>query len=310
MIRHKLNPIIIREIRSRMRRRQTFFGFTGYVIGLGILVWGFYTIFYYSNTALSYNNLPASSAQYGSTIGKVIFSSITLLLLMIFPFNAVAFASDSIAGEKERQTYEILRITTMTTRHIVLGKLGAVFIFLVLYLLLALPIQALAFLFGGVTLGELLISTGGILVTGLAFAALGVYISSLVKTVRVATALSATLIIMGLYVLPFAIWLVFIIAPPLFNDVFYQPSLPLMLLLIYGGGFLLCLNPLSAAITTGIAASEGNGYFFFSITQSIQGGTITLWVVSPWLVYVLFYSLLTLLLIWLSTRRLMKMSEV
>ena len=308
MIHPKINPIILREIRSRMRRRQTFFGLTGYVVGLGALVWSFYAIFYYSNVIYNYNNLPASNAQYGSEIGKVIFISITLLMLMIFPFNAVAFVSDAIAGERERQTYEILRITTMSTFQLVSGKLGAVFIFLVLYLLLALPIQALSFLFGGVTMGEVFIATIAVLVTGLTFAALGIYISSLARTAKMATAISTSLIILFVYVVPIIIWLLILLAPPFISDLLSGRTWLSLLLVVYGGGLLASLNPLGAAILTSVAAADGKGYFLFTITDTIQSGPVTLWVISPWLVYVFSYSLLALLFVFLTTKRLSKLS--
>jgi hypothetical protein len=83
-------------------------------------------------------------------------------------------------------------------------------------------------------------------------------------------------------------------------------------LLIYGGGFLLSINPFGAAIMTGTLAEQGNGYFFFSWTETIPGGqgqTITLWLVSPWLVYVIFHTLLAWGLVSLTIRRVARVSN-
>ena len=305
-----INPIILREMRSRMRTRKTFIGLTWTAIlcaGLaGIIYVGFYESA--TNGQVSYN-LATPSIELGPYIGKAIFSTIVLLMLGFLPFLAASLASDSIVGEKERQTYEMLRITALPTRHIVLGKLGAVFSFLLLHILVALPLLSLAFLFGGVAFSEVMIAILGLLVTAVAFGALGVYISSLTRTLKMATALSGSLILFGLYAIPGILWAIFVIGPLLIGPTINSPAdLPAYyyLLLVYVGGFAISVNPLGAAIATGVAAASGMGYFFVSV----PGPPFTVWGLSPWLVYVLFYSFLTWLLVLLTTRRLDKVSKI
>ncbi len=305
-----LNPIINREIRSRLRKRRTFLGMLGYVALLSLLVWGIYAIFYETSVSQGFNSLRTPSIQYGAAVGKAIFIGMTFLLLIVFPFTAVALASDAIAGERERQTFDMLRITALNDRQIVWGKLGAVFIFVLLYVMLTLPIQALAFLFGGVALTEFLIATFGILVTGLACGAFGIYVSSIARSARVATALSSSLILLFVYGLPFMVWISAIFLPFFFEDFFNDIPTPVTaLLLFYGGGFLTSINPLGAAILTGIAAANGQGYFLYSFPIPTSGGTFTLWAIAPWMVYVVFYLLVTLGLVFLTTRRLRKLSN-
>lgn len=310
MIQDKINPIISREMRSRMRNRRTFFGLTGYAMLLGGLAGIIYASFYYSANAYNSQayNLSTPNIEIGPYLGKTLFSVTVILLLIMLPFTAATLAADAVAGEKERQTYEILRITPMSTPRLVWGKLGAVLVLLVLYILIALPLLMLAFLFGGVTVGELLIATLGLLVTALAFAAWGLYVSSVARTTKMATAVSSTLILFFIYGLPFMIWMGGIMISLFVNAQSNNPDPLTILFLIYIGGFLASINPLGAAILTGMATTAGYNYFVFSMPG--QNGQGTLWFISPWLVYVGFYLLLTLAFVFLTRRRLAKLSEV
>ena len=67
--------------------------------------------------------------------------------------------------------------------------------------------------------------------------------------------------------------------------------------LVYIGGFLLCTNPFATAFTTKMI-EEGQGTLFFFTTQVSSGGSAhTIPLVSPWIVYVLFYIAVSALLI-------------
>ena len=317
----KINPIITSEMRSRMRGRRAFIILTIYLLLLSCLAGSVYATIYNENVNRSYYayNVTAPNIQYGPVIGKAIFIGTTLLLLLIISHVAPAFTAGALAGEREKKTYDILIITPLRARQIVLGKLGAVFIFLLLLILASLPIQSLAFLFGGVALAEVLIGALGLLVTALAFGALGLYISSLSRTTMIALIVTYGLTIPFIYGLPLLLITIMsnLIQVPLFTGILFdQYNLSLIstilfiitgLILVYGVGFALSINPFSSAIMTGILAANGYGYFFF---KESFGQNVTLWFLSPWLVYVIFYLLLTLLLLQLTVRRVAKISNI
>lgn len=308
MIQRLVNPIIIREMRGRMRGRRAFVVLTMYLTFLSCMAGSVYAVVYSENVDSSYYvyGVTTPNTQYGPVIGKAIFVGTALLLLAIVSLIAPAFTAGSLAGERERLTYEILLITPMTAGRIVWGKLGAVFVFLLLLILASLPIQSLAFLFGGVALPEVLISALGVVITALAFGAIGLYISSLMRTMMSAVMLTYGIVIPFIYGLPFLLMMVASISSFLFGSVVNDPSVPTLLFLIYVGGFLASINPYSAAVLTGVVAADGRGYFFFKETID----QTSVWLVSPWLVYVLFYSLLTAVLVWLTIRRVAKISNV
>ncbi len=298
MITSKINPIIIREMRGRMRGRRAFVVMTIYLMLMSCMAGSVYTFIYSENVSSNAYGLTAPNIQYGPIIGKSIFTGTVLLLLTIISFIAPAFTAGAIAGERERQTYEMLLITPLRAAQIVWGKLGAVFTFLLLLILASLPIQSLAFLFGGVVLAEVLIAALGLLVTALAFGALGLFISSLTRTTMAAIIMSYGIGIPFIYGLPFILLYLGSAVAPNFG-LLNAPSLPIMLFLIYGLGFIASINPFGSAILTGVAAANGKGYFFFTVTVD----TVTLWLVSPWLIYVAFYILVTIALFLLTIWR-------
>jgi hypothetical protein len=71
----------------------------------------------------------------------------------------------------------------------------------------------------------------------------------------------------------------------------------------------------SAALSYQYIVEQQEGYFFFTVTRyigSYEYGSptpVTFWLVSPWLVYVVFHGLLTWVLVRLTIRRLGRMSE-
>lgn len=300
----KTNPIIIREMRSRMRGRRAFVVMTIYLMLLSCMAGSVYTFIYSENVSRNAYGLTAPNIEYGPVIGKSIFTGTVLLLLTIISFIAPAFTAGAIAGEKERKTYEVLLITPMRAFQIVWGKLGAVFTFLVLLIFASLPIQSLAFLFGGVAPTEVFISILGLVITALTFGALGLFVSSLARTTMVSIVIAYGIGIPFIYGLPFILLYMGSAVLPAFNFM-DDPSPLAILLLIYGLGFAASINPFGSAILTGVAAANGKGYFFFTETF----GMTTLWLVSPWLIYVVFHTLLTVVLLLLTVQRVAAISN-
>jgi hypothetical protein len=94
---------------------------------------------------------------------------------------------------------------------------------------------------------------------------------------------------------------------PVFEMSFYDISSPVLeAVLIYAGGFLVTTNPILTVIFTEIVLQEESTILFFDVSLSSTNATIPL--VSPWIVYVLFYVILTLVLL-ASSVRLVKRPE-
>src|SRR3954463_4400854 len=144
------NPVVLKELRGRMRGMRAFVVMTIYLA----LMSGFTTLLYvlYSSS-LNYYGFTS-----GGTIGRVLFVGIVGVELFLVTFIAPTFTAGAISGERERQTYDLLRTTLLPARSLVVGKLISALSYVLLLLLAAIPLQSIAFLFGGVTESEVVLS--------------------------------------------------------------------------------------------------------------------------------------------------------
>jgi ABC-type transport system involved in multi-copper enzyme maturation permease subunit len=222
------------------------------------------------------------------------------LELMAACFIAPGLTAGAISSEREHQTFDLLRTTLLSARSVVWGKFLAAFLYLLLLIFAALPIQSLAFLFGGVSLEEMLISTLMLVLTSMTFCAVGLFFSSLLARTLVSTVLAYAFAILWVFGLPFIIMLfsglfgaIFNSSHALFNTTTAQ------VVLFFGGWVLVSLNPLGAAIGSEAILLNDGSLFLFDLP--LPNGT-TLHLISPWVIYVIASFLISLLLLWLSVR--------
>ena len=100
------------------------------------------------------------------------------LLILIAP----AMTSASIAGERERQTMELLLVTNTGSFRIVLGKALESFAVLALLIICGLPVMSLCLLTGGITLVQILTSELFLLAVAFACVSVGVFCSAMARS--------------------------------------------------------------------------------------------------------------------------------
>ena len=281
------NPVILKELRGRMRGGQAF---TLLTIYLGLIA--MFIVFIYSLIAPTYSFRWDPSLR--QEAGKAIFGTVVLLELLLVSFIAPGLTAGAITSEREHQTYEILRTTLLSARSLVLGKLGSAFAYLFLLILTAVPLQSLAFLLGGVGLGELIASGLMLVVTAVFFCTLGIFFSSLLKRTLTATVSSYAAILFSFLALVFVFFLIAYTEAISYND----PSKFTEYILILMIWVLVCTNPLMAAIMTEVILVEDQNLFY--TTNQLFGSSGPAFLPSPWIIYVLFYASLTVILILLS----------
>ncbi len=293
IFRLRQNPVLVKEIRSRMRGSRAFILITIYLILLSGLVGAIYVGF------ISLNNSPMSVMSMNKTVGQTIFWVVAGLELCMICFIAPGLTAGTISGERERQTYDILRTTLLSERALIFGKLSASLVFLVLLLTIAFPFQALAYFFGGITIEELLISFAMLLVTALAYCCIGVFISSLSRRVTSSTVISYIATSLLIFALPILVYVaIAIIENTLLLSLYgsTQETLVEITILVVGWIFVI-LNPVASTIATEFILAEEQS--FLSFTLPLSNGT-QFFILSPWIGYLLFYIILSLLLLWLS----------
>ncbi len=283
------NPVALKELRGRMRGARAFVVLTLYVALMG----GFATALYLIYTLQS----QVTAATSGGTIGKLIFGGLVAIELFLVCFIAPAFTSGAITGERERRTFHILRTTLLPARRLITGKLVAALAYVVLLLLVAVPLQSLAFLMGGVTLPEVLLSIELLLVTAVGYGVAGIFFSTLTSRTLGASVLTYVVVLLVTLALPMA-GLTFLGFGSALLSSMNNPVTEAVL--IYGLGLLGCTNPIATAVLTEIVLLEKGTVFFFTVSLS-NGTQIPL--VSPWLVFTLLYAALSLALVLWSVRR-------
>ena len=212
--------------------------------------------------------------------------------------SRLRLTSGAISVEKERQTFDLLRVTLLPARSLVWGKYlsGLIFVFLLLFT--SIPLQGPAFLIGGVQVQEILLATLMLAITAAWFCALGMLLSSLISR----TLVSATLAYAVTIFLVFGIPIIAVIIGILFGTLLggnspSQISPQTQGLLIAIGWVVVSLTPLASMVGTEVILLDQHSLFLAEIPLS---NGVKMFLPSPWLPYVIFYFLFSLAAIWLS----------
>jgi ABC-2 type transport system permease protein len=290
------NPVTVKELRSRMRGRRGFVVLTIYLL----LMSGFITLVYLIYSAAANSPTGPNSRQ----AGKVVFTAVLAVETFLVVFIGPSFTMAAISGEKERQTYDLLRTTLLSARSFVVGKLLSALSYVFLLIIVAIPIQSIAFLLGGVSPIEVILSQFLVFLSAVAFALVGLFFSSLMRTTlaaSVSTFAVAILLVAGAPILA----MVFLMFSGPFLFGFSSPSFTMQVILIYGGLLLAATNFPATLVVSDIFLIEQNALLIFP--ETIDGNTIYLF--SPWFIYSAFYALLSLLLFWATVRRVRRIAD-
>jgi ABC-type transport system involved in multi-copper enzyme maturation permease subunit len=307
------NPLAGKELLARMRGPRTFVVVTLLLLPLAAVAGGLYAMIASSS---------ASDTPTSTPVGKLFFAAVTAVELGLICLLAPALTADLISGERERRTLDLLLVTPLSRRQIVIGKLVAALGSLLLLIILALPIQALAVLIGGIGLEELLV---GLLLLGLTattYGCVGLFWSARLRTTRGAMLFSYITTLLGVGGLPLVL-ILFVVANGAFgvrlDDVLWPlawlangssispgrlggaaaiAQRPLLLQIeAVIGQILVASNPLLAGITSAAGLVQGRSTV---AVEHVAG--IDLLYVAPWLLFSILHVLASVVLIWLTAR--------
>ncbi|HUF38088.1 MAG TPA: ABC transporter permease subunit [Anaerolineales bacterium] len=284
----RANPVVLKEMRSRMRGWRALVSLAGFLVLIGGTIGMIYLGFAQSGTA-------AQGVTIRKTIGQTIFYTIFMLQLFIVGISAPGLTASAIAGEREHQTYDLLRTTLLSARSLVIGKLVASISFVLLLLIASLPIQSIGFIFGGIAIGEIAIGVLILVLTAVTFGAAGLFFSSVIRRARIAAVLTQVTTLTFSVGFP----LIVLIGIMFISGFGLGTSNSAAEWLILGIGWLVVItSPVATAIVTEIVLVNEQSYFFFNIP--ING--VNVWVPSPWLGFTLLYSALAILFLALSVQ--------
>ena len=301
-LRHRLrrlladNPVVLKELRGRMRGARAFIVLTIYLGLLG----AFSSLIY---VAVSESATRVSGQVNVGEIGRTLFGGVVAIEMLLVSFIAPAFTSGAISGEREHQTYDLLRTTLLPSHSLVWGKLVSAMSFVLLLLLAAIPLQSIAFFFGGVAETEVILSFVILTATALLFSTIGLYFSvrsNRTLSASVLTYALATFIMFGLpIVLGSVLW---IIEPSLDNI----QSAGAERAVIYALGVIISTNPAATALMSQyiLVNQRTTGTFAYTLNN---GQDMTL--ISPWVPFTVLYVLLTVVFFVLAVRRVRVIEE-
>ncbi|GGI02697.1 ABC transporter permease [Egicoccus halophilus] len=173
----ELNPVLRRELLERWRGPRAAFVLSAYLGVLALLLLGarWIATSYLEQQAVD-GWAPVSAS--GPVLGRFLLENLLAGVLGMVLFVAPGYAAAQLAGERERRTLGLLRITLLTPWRIVLGKLGAASAWSVLLVLVTAPLAATAFVLGGATVGDLVKGLLVVVVVAVAVAAMAIGISA------------------------------------------------------------------------------------------------------------------------------------
>ena len=280
------NPELIHELRGRIRGNRALL-----ILVIYLSIIAAVTLLVYAAAASSFSS-GIGDPEAGRGIGKAIFITVMTVSLIQVCVITPSLTAGSIAGERERQTYDLLMTTPLSPWQIVLGKLSSALAFALLLIFSALPIAGISLLFGGVSATELLIGIVGLVITAVCYAAVGLFWSAAMRTTLAATVMAQGSIIFLLLSIPF----IFAISSLLVGA--WSDTSNWVFIIVMG--MLLSMHPFTALGISAAIIASGEGTLLITI-PSLQGDLL---LPSPWLIYLAISLLLTFLLLLLTVRML------
>ncbi len=290
---YRINPVMLKELRGRMRGAR---GFA--IITVFLTLMGFFTLLLYLL------QIPQGGVVVTGELGRELFIGVLFIELMLIIFIVPALTAGAITNERERKTYDLLQTTLITKATFVVGKLQSALGYIVLLLLSAVPLQSIAFLFGGVSEAELLLALLVLLVSAITLGAFGMFFSSITERTLAATVRSYTVAIGITVALPLA-------AAVLFQNAYgnvvnnvgagISDNPVVESATIYLDMIATSLNPIMATLRSQQMLIDHQQLVTMRVTLQSNGASIP--VLSPWVLLSLCYLSLTALLARYAIRR-------
>lgn len=185
-----VTAIWIRELRGRMRGKRAFIFITVYLTILVGLFWA---------ALQAGGQFWTMGALESIAFGRGTFGAVMFIEALVIVALAPAYTAGLISQEHEKQTFDLLSATPISSLAIVLGKLLSGLSYLGLIVGASIPIASLAFLFGGVDVIDLVRGYFVLVVTGIGIGSIGVWCSAAMNRTQPATV--AAFVITALVVL-------------------------------------------------------------------------------------------------------------
>ncbi|HEX4999909.1 MAG TPA: hypothetical protein VFY29_16940 [Terriglobia bacterium] len=173
----RLSPIVVKEVRQIVRQRGFLYSFAlSLLAGLTIALLG--------GTSTARGSLSA-----GADIFTYLMYCLTIVGLVVAPIGTFM----ALRNERLERTFDLIMLTTLPPRRIVIGKILAQGVKLLTLFAGIAPFMAMSFLLGGVDLATILLSLTVLFLWSLWACAMCLFLSSAAKTRAVSGAMMAVM---------------------------------------------------------------------------------------------------------------------
>ena len=290
------NPVTIKELRSRMRGRRAFVVLSLYLLVLSAAIVFVYLIY------LSSSNFPSSTMA--RTAGKGLFAAVLGVQVLLVTFIGPAFTAAAVSGERERQTFDLLRTTLLSAEAFVLGKLISSLSYILLLVVVSIPLQSIAFLLGGLSAVELVLSQVLILVAAVAYALYGLWCSAAMRSTLAATVATFAGTLFATFGIPALAFITLLLLGSV-GGLLTAPNPSLEMVLIYLGLVMAATNlPATLILSETFLLNQDT---LIGYTHTI--GSQAMWIFSPWLLFVALHLIAAAVLYVAAVRRVRRISD-
>ncbi|HWQ29762.1 MAG TPA: ABC transporter permease subunit, partial [Negativicutes bacterium] len=175
-----INPVLMKELKVRMRGWRA-----AGIIALYLTVLSLVAVFIIYSTFVDH---------YGSTIDPQIstgaYTGLAVIQFVLIMFIVPALTAGAISGEREKQTLDLVLCTRLKPISIVTGKLFASTSQTLLLIISSLPLFSMVFLYGGISMREVLQLFAFYIITAITIGSIGIFFSTCLKRTTAATVLT------------------------------------------------------------------------------------------------------------------------
>ncbi len=147
----RINPVLYKHLMVNASQKRFYWLMTIYLAVISLLMLGIFSL----NLTLG-SPIPQTSLFF--SLGRTVYWTSSVLMLLTVAMLTPTAALLAFSSEREQRTWDLLKVTTLPARSILLGKLGGTLASGALYLLAPLPLLMTGYWLGGVTFTELAIT--------------------------------------------------------------------------------------------------------------------------------------------------------
>jgi ABC-type transport system involved in multi-copper enzyme maturation permease subunit len=179
----RANPILVKETRQALKSRQFVITFLVVLVACWMV----------SFIGIAWVGPEIYWAAAGPTLLMGYYVVLAIPLALIVPFSAFR----SLAAEQEEQTYELLSITTLSSRKIITGKLLSAAVQMIVYLCAVSPCVAFTFLLRGVDAMTIAVVLAGMVLGSMGLSMIALLIGAMAR-LRGTQVVTSVILILGL----------------------------------------------------------------------------------------------------------------